>query len=175
MTTKADFTTEEWNDILEAPMTAAMYIIMASPSLFGSIKETFSVAKSIAVEAQKSSQNELLGDLLAEFKDKEATKEAQPEFSSKDPAVMKKEASQALEAVVAVLDEKATPEESSGIQTWLYQLAVNTANASKEGGFLGIGAVRVSDTEKTALEELASVFHVDVDSENEAPDEVSTD
>ena len=44
--------------------------------------------------------------------------------------------------------------------TVLMYLAQQTAEASKEGGFLGIGAVRVSDKEQAALDELAEVLGV---------------
>jgi hypothetical protein len=39
-------------------------------------------------------------------------------------------------------------------------LAQKTAEASKEGGFLGIGAVRVSGKEQAALDELAEILGV---------------
>ena len=44
---------------------------------------------------------------------------------------------------------------------WLYQVGVRQANASKEGGFLGIGAVRVSEAEQNALAELAHTLGVE--------------
>ncbi len=160
MTTKTDFTAEEWEQLLEAPMSIAMYIAVASPSIFGSIKEAVSVAKNIAKKT-KEGTTELLSFLLAEFQDKEAAKQAQPEFESKDPASIKQEVLDELGAVVTLLDEKASAEEASEIKSWLYQVGVDAANASKEGGFLGIGAVRVSDEEKAALEELAGVLGVE--------------
>ena len=160
MTTKTDFTAEEWEQLLEAPMSIAMYIAVASPSIFGSIKEAVSVAKNIAKKT-KEGTTELLSFLLADYQDKESAKLAQPEFESKDPASIKQEVLDELGAVVALLDEKATVEETSEIESWLYQVGVDAANASKEGGFLGIGAVRVSDEEKAALEELAGVLGVE--------------
>ena len=164
MTTKADFTPEEWEQLLEMPMTAAMYIIMADPAVFGSIKEAYSVAKSIATQAQKPDNTELLRFMLADLQDKEQVKQAQPEIDKKNAAGAMQALLDDLTAGVALMDQKATPEESTQIRHWLYQLAVNTAEASKEGGFLGIGAVRVSDAEKSALQDLAAVLKVDGDS-----------
>lgn len=160
MTTKTDFTAEEWEQLLEAPMSIAMYIAVASPSIFGSIKEAVSVAKNIAKKT-KEGATELLSFLLADYQDKESAKLAQPEFESKDPASIKQEVLDELGAVVALLDEKATAEEASEIKSWLYQVGVDAANASKEGGFLGIGAVRVSDEEKAALVEIAGALGVE--------------
>jgi hypothetical protein len=38
-------------------------------------------------------------------------------------------------------------------------VATATAEASKEGGFFGFGAARVSNAEKSALEEIAAVVN----------------
>ena len=164
MTTKTDYTSEEWEQLLEAPMSIAMYIAVAGPSVFGSIKEAMSVAKNIAKKSQEAN-TELLSALLADFQDKESAKLAKPEFESKDPASIKKEILDELNAVVTILNDKATPEESAEVKAWLYQVGVDVANASKEGGFLGIGAVRVSDAEKAALGEIASALGVETESE----------
>lgn len=160
MTTKTDYTAEEWDHLLEAPMSAGMLIAAASPSLLGSIGESMSIAKGIAAAAQGAAGNELLNALLADLTNKETMKEARPELTSKDPAAAKAQLLGTVQAAAAVLDQKATPEEAAGIKNWLYQLAVGAANATKEGGFLGIGAVRVSDAEKAALADLASVLGV---------------
>ena len=61
---------------------------------------------------------------------------------------------------------KATPEESTTYREWLYQVGVRQANASKEGGFLGIGAVRVNEAEQNALTELARTLGVEQPSVN---------
>jgi hypothetical protein len=50
-----------------------------------------------------------------------------------------------------VLDQKSTPDETRAFKDWLVEIAQATADATKEGGFLGIGAVRVSDKEQMAL------------------------
>ncbi len=161
MTDKSAFTPEEWDALLEGPMSAAMIIAVASPSLFGAFKEAMSVAKSIA-NASKTSQDELMTALLAEFKNKETAKEAQPEMAShKDPAQAKAALLAKIENAAAVVNQKATAEEAKGYRTWLYQIAVDAANASKEGGFLGIGAVRVSDAEKAVLHELATLLAIE--------------
>jgi hypothetical protein len=137
-----------------------MLIAAASPSLLGSIGESVSIAKGIAAAAQGSSGNELLAALLTDLTNKETVKEARPELTSKDAAAAKAQLLGTIQAAAAVLDQKATPVEAAGIKSWLYQLAVGAANATKEGGFLGIGAVRVSDAEKAALADLAGVLGV---------------
>ena len=46
MTTKADYTAEEWSVIMQSPMAAAMVVIFASPSNpVGLAQEMFAVSK----------------------------------------------------------------------------------------------------------------------------------
>ena len=46
--------------------------------------------------------------------------------------------------------------EADEYRWWLISLAKKTAEASKEGGFLGIGGVQVSEDENAAVNELSS-------------------
>lgn len=161
MTTKADFTAQEWETLLEGPVNAGLYISLASPSLAGSISESMAVAKTIVAAAQQGTTDELLGAILSDLQNRESAKLAQPEFHSRKPDELKQEVLNGVSGAVALLNAKATPAEAQGVREWLYEVAVNAANASKEGGFLGIGGVRVSDAEKAALQELAGVLGVD--------------
>jgi hypothetical protein len=160
VTTKQDFIPEEWAELLQAPMTVTLYVTVSSPSVFGSVKEAYSTAKEIAHLTQSQHENQLLRELAVEFKDRETARKAQPDIESRDPALVMEGALAELEGVVRILNEKATQEESAEIRQWLYQIGVSAANAAKEGGFLGIGAVRVSPKEQAALDELQRVLGV---------------
>lgn len=50
------------------------------------------------------------------------------------------------------------PIEAAGYKQWLMGVAEATAEAGKEDGFVGIGAVRVSDKEKTAMQEISEAI-----------------
>ena len=160
MTTKADFTNEEWTHLLQAPTAAGMYIMMADPNfVIGSMKEAFAVSAGI-ISKEKESNSELLTALLADFKDKDMVKQARLKFEKKNLEAMQQTAYNTLEKVVRLLTEKATPEEAAEIKNWLYELGVKTAEAAKEGGFLGFGGTRVSEKEEKALQELADLLGV---------------
>jgi hypothetical protein len=49
-----------------------------------------------------------------------------------------------LKEVSAILNAKA-PQDAAGFKAWLQTISENVAEASSEGGFLGIGGVKVSD------------------------------
>jgi len=65
-----------------------------------------------------------------------------------------------IAAVNAILDAKATPEEADAFRRWLLEVAQAAANAAKEGGFMGFGAVRVSEGEQKMLDQLRSTLGV---------------
>ena len=160
MTTKAAFTPEEWTDITRAPLAASLLITMASPSIFGSMGEIFGATRTLVEGAQQPTGNELLDSILAEFKDLETARNAQPQIESRDPAAIKSELLGVIQRATALIAAQGTPEEVGPIKQWLYEIATNTANATKEGGILGIGAVRVSDAETQALADLAMLLDV---------------
>jgi hypothetical protein len=59
----------------------------------------------------------------------------------------------------AVVAQKSAPE-ADEYKRWLVSLARKTAEASKEGGFLGFGGTVVSEEESSAVGELASALGV---------------
>ena len=54
----------------------------------------------------------------------------------------------------AIVSAKATAEEAAAFKQWLLTTAQDAADAAKEGGFLGFGAVQVSEGEQSMLEQL---------------------
>ena len=62
---------------------------------------------------------------------------------------------------VAIVDEKASAAESTAYKQWLMSVAQAVAEAGKEGGFLGIGAERVSEQEEIVLENYRKTIGLD--------------
>lgn len=157
MTSKSDYTEQEWEGLLQAPIMAGMYIMVADVSMTAMGKEMAGMLKAIqgqeAPNAAKGLVSAVVADIVAKSSNKE--KLEQPELDKhQDP---KMQIMKILKEDLAVLDEKSTPEEKSGFGAWLMTVAQATAEAGREGGFLSIGSVRVSDKEKAALAELNAV------------------
>jgi hypothetical protein len=89
-----------------------------------------------------------------------SVKAAQPQLTTKDVAGAKAELLESLKQVTALVDGKATPEEAAQFKGWLYKIAVDTAEAAKEGDFMGFGGEKVNQAERDALKELAGVLGV---------------
>jgi hypothetical protein len=158
MTTQKDFTTEEWNQLLNAPTYATMAIVAASFGPMDMFKETAAMAKAIATAAAQAPANELMGALMSELKERKGVGDkSQVKAESKAGP---QELVNNLGEVAALLDQKAAPEEAAAYKNWLYQVSVDVANAAKEGGFMGMGGERVSQAEKATLEKIATALGV---------------
>ena len=57
----------------------------------------------------------------------------------------------------AVVDAKA-PADAAAFKGWLRQISQHVAGAAKEGGFLGMGGVTVSEAEKATLTEISNAL-----------------
>jgi hypothetical protein len=154
MTTKSDYTEQEWEGLLQAPVMAGMYVMVADVSMTAMGKEMAGMLKAIQAQEAPDAAKELVASVVADIVAKSSNKEklAQPELDKhQDP---KMQVMKILKEVLAVLDEKSTPDEKLGFGSWLMTVAQATAEAGREGGFLSIGSVRVSDKENAALAEL---------------------
>jgi hypothetical protein len=161
MATKADFTPEEWAQIRRSPVMASVAIVAASPSgPVGVIKEMFAMGKLIAETKVKTGSNGLVDALVADIASREGMEQAKPnEIKGMSAAQARTHAVDELKNVAALVDKKA-PGDATGFKTWIQDVANRVANASKEGGFLGIGGTRVSGDEEAALKETAAALGV---------------
>ena len=162
MAKKADFTPEEWQQILSLPQVASLYLALASPSNpLGLAQELIASTKGIVEALKSSSGNELIDAVAADFREKAEKRERMesPLKTSNDPNEMKAQCLQISREVAALLSQKA-PADARAYKQWVYQAAQNSASAAKEGGFLGIGGERVSEAETAALKELATALDI---------------
>ena len=148
MSTKADFSADEWDLLRSSPLMSSILVVAASPSgPVGLIQESTAAGKMIVQSAQ-TAQTPLLKSLAEDLTQHMSIPKPPPGAT---PENVQSAAGEILKRTSALLTQKATPEETTEIKQWLAKVAQATAEASKEGGFLGVGGVLVSDQEKTAL------------------------
>jgi hypothetical protein len=139
MTTKADFTEQEWELVLEGPASAGMLVITAQRG--GTLRETVSMAKAYAEARQQHGQSELLDGIVS----------AKPEIDHTryhSPEELKEHCLAHLRDAVVLLEGKATPQELDEYKRFIVSLAEKVARAHRENGR---GEDPVSDTEKAAI------------------------
>lgn len=156
MTTKADFTEEEWARLGRAPLVAAMAISLADPGgPIEAIKETSAAIKTVLEAAQGGTYGEFVQAVAKDVAEKaQQRRNPMAGLKPKSPEQILDE----LRAVNALLIEKTAPEEAAEFRDWLKTAAQRAATAAKEGGFMGFNAERVSEGEQQMLEKLGEVF-----------------
>jgi hypothetical protein len=158
MTNQAEYSPEEWKAISEAPVSVALLIVTADISgPIGMTQEMIATAKT-ALEAGKQSSSALLHSIVASLEAKGGEKPQRPKVSGKPEEVAQAMLS-TITADVAIVEQNA-PAGVDAYKDWLMAIAVQVANASREGGFLGFGGTRVSGGEQAALERLATTLGV---------------
>ena len=157
MTSKADYTQDEWERLRRAPLVGGMAISIADPG--GPIELAKETMASMRAAVTPPRQEELLvavaQDLMAVLQQKENPMTG---FKVENAALAGQQILDELHEVDRIVKAKATPDESEAFREWLLTVAQAAADAAKEGGFLGFGAEQVSKGEHAMLEQLRAVF-----------------
>jgi hypothetical protein len=131
-----------------------MAVVAASPSgPIGVIKELSAIGRVLQEASQPGETNALVNALVSDVK--AGYRPSSPTEQGQQPEEIKDLALQTCQEVAALLARKAPAPEAEGFKRWLLTAAQQAAEAAKEGGFLGIGGVRVSAAEQAVLSELA--------------------
>ena len=158
MANKQSFTPDEWIKILESPVLTGMAVSAADPNgLWGTIKEAVASRSAIRALMREPRSSELIRTVIADFQSGEgrtAIQDAlQKRLSGAKPADIVQRLLANLREVSEIVDEKA-PDDAADFKAWLRGIGQMVAEASLEGGFLGIGGVRVSEAEKATLADI---------------------
>lgn len=125
MSTKQDFSADEWELILEGPTSAGMLVITAQRG--GMWRETMSMAKAYAEARQQHGQSELLDEIVA-------TKPKIDHTRFHSPEELRDHTLSRLREAVALLQGKAAPQELDDYRRFVVTLAERVAAAHREGG-----------------------------------------
>jgi hypothetical protein len=161
MTDKSNFTSDEWKLLLQSVIAAGIAVTAAEPSgLWGLLKESFAGGADLAKAKMDPNANALIKAVVADFSTAEgsaARDGLKSMFKGSKPVEIKDKCIAILRQTSAIVDVKA-PGDAAALKSWLQQISQHVAEASKEGGFLGIGGVPVSDAEKATLTEISSAL-----------------
>ena len=162
MLDKSNFTPDEWKLLLESVMMASIAITAAEPhGLWGLLQESFAGGTELAKAKMDPGADALIKAVVADFGTADGRSIARDGLKEKlggsKPAEIKATCVATLRQVGEVLDAKA-PADATAFKTWLRQISQHVAEAAKEGGFLGIGGVAVSEAEKATLAEISNAL-----------------
>jgi hypothetical protein len=155
MTTRTDFTDEEWARLERAPFVAGFAISLADPGgPIEAVKESMATMRTVTEAARSTGPGNLVDEVARNVAEKARQRKSPLGDFKPGRATAGEDILQELRAVNALLEEKATPEEAEAFREWLLTAAKRAADAAKEGGFLGFKAERVSEGEQNMLEKL---------------------
>jgi hypothetical protein len=169
------FNDDEWTLLRQAPMQAAIAVILADktdPVSF--LQETYAAAQILLDEQARvvDEASDLVRAVLEAMGATEASNQGNPGLPNATPTDLKQleilikirsyeKASEGRKAAIEhvdraseILASKVTIVQTQEFNQWLITIARRVAEAVKEAGFLGIGGERVSDEEKSVIREL---------------------
>lgn len=164
MTDKSSFAPDEWKLLLESVMMAGIAVTEADPGgLWGRLRESMASARAL-VQAQQDPQTgplikAVVGDFQTATGQGMAMDGLHEKLAGKNPAERSAQCIETLRQAGALIDSKA-PDDAPAFKGWLRDISQHVAEASKEGGFLGIGGVLVSDSEKATLAQISDALGV---------------
>jgi hypothetical protein len=143
LTTKADFSEQEWEQVLSGPPAAGMMVVMAHGG--GMMRETVAMAKAYGEARQQHGKSELLDAIVAAKPERDHTR-----FNSYD--AMRRHSLDLLQAAVATLEGKASADEVDDYRRFILTLTRRVAERHKEDG------VQVSPEEQAAIDYIAAAL-----------------
>lgn len=145
MARKADFNAEQWDAVVAGPPAAGLIVIAADRG--GVLKESLSIARAYQEARGAQGGNGLIDDLVA------SPPPVQP-VQARSADQLRTDALQRLRDAVAAVQATGDAEDLDAYRAFVLGVAQRAAEASKEGGILGIGGERVSAAEREAIDEI---------------------
>ena len=160
MTTKTDFTEDEWATLVRSPTVAGAALTIADPGgPIEVVKETSAVLKFVTGSSSEQ-RDDLAGEIARDVRAlAEQHKNPLGDFKPRG-ALAAKEIVDELARANGIVTAKATAEEAEAFRAWIMECAQRAAEAAKEGGFMGFHAERVSQGEQDMLAQLGSALGV---------------
>jgi len=150
MATEKDFPLVDWQAIEAAPFMAGLAIAYGDMSNKAAIADEAG-ATGQTIKAGTSSTSEIVRTIAARFAaGQQPTLPPIPNKPSEAQAALV----EGCRAALALVSAKA-PDEANGFATFLMDCGKASANAAREGGFIGVGFRKVSEGEALALANLA--------------------
>jgi hypothetical protein len=144
MTGSADFTAEEWDVVLEGPTSAGMIVSTAERG--GSFREAFAMAKAFTEARKEHGDSALLDEIVSHKPEMDRTR-------SHSAEELKEHGLQRIRDAIALLEQKATPEEVDDYRRFVTSLAERVAGAKSEKD-----DKPVSEGESAAIAEIAQAL-----------------
>ena len=141
----AIFSAEEWSIVTAAPVLAGARVAAAERG--GGLHERFAIKQVYPAARELRGESALLDEVV------KSTPSTHPKVGDLVAA-----SNERLRQAIVILQAKATPEDVEAYKGFVLAVVQTAAEAHREGGFVGIGGVEVSEREQAALDEIAALL-----------------
>jgi hypothetical protein len=160
MSTMTDYTQDEIDKLMAAPMLVSMYVMGSSLSgPVGLVREMMAGVQTAIDAGKQAAPDSLFYTLWSEEnmkiqqdKVKQETKASTEGAQNMDEAKGKMLGD--IKTSLTIISAKGSPEEVDTFKRLIGDVARNVADAAKEGGFMGIGGVQVNEAERQAMRDI---------------------
>lgn len=158
------FSREEWFKIMNGPGQAGAAVIAAGPSgLTGVLAEVQAIGRSVQELLLATYRTPLMEAIAHAYRNTppEELRELQQLQAGDRPRNLQQVREQSLQNLrqtIWLVKAKTSPEDLKAYGELLVTTAQRVAEAATEGGFLGIGGVKVSEGEKAVIEEIRALL-----------------
>ncbi|MFK7600750.1 hypothetical protein ACI3L1_00925 [Deinococcus sp. SM5_A1] len=158
MSLKDNFTVDEWFKVMTGPGRAGAAVVAASPSgLTGLLAEAQAIANAVRESVSKDSRTPLMEAMAADLLGQPAARAPEQE-RARNVEDVKNQSLEGVRQAMWLVNAKTSAEDASAYREMLMLVAQRTAEAAKEGGFLGFGGEQVNDKERAVIEELRQLI-----------------
>lgn len=142
MTSKLDFTADEWKVLSDAPLVVGGAVAAAAQGgLVETIKEGMALVKSMMTAAQRHPNNHLIQEAVPKGMSREHvdlwTNIVHTMMQQSETARMKTAGIETCQKVAMILQNKADPQEADEFKRWLLEIGEGVASAANEGRNIG--------------------------------------
>jgi hypothetical protein len=154
MSTKADYSAEEWNLLVQVPAYVGYGVLIAEPSGWRGTKQEIAALRAAADQLVKEYGSPLNDALAPDVRALLASDELEKRSRDKNVDAILDSIAQHCADAIKLLSRRSTPDEVYAYQAFVYEMGVMVAQAAVDAEFLGIGGERVSARERKALKRL---------------------
>lgn len=160
MSLKDNFTADEWFKVMTGPGRAGAAVVAASPSgLTGLMAEAQAIAASVREHVSRAGRTPLMEAMAADLLGTPPDPKALPqEERARTLDEVRAHSLEGVRQALWLVSSKASPADAEAYRAMLLQVAERTAQAAKEGGFLGFGGEQVNDKERAVVDELRALI-----------------
>jgi hypothetical protein len=152
VTSRADFSDEEWEILVRAPLLACWAVIAAAPTgSVGTVNELQAMLGVMKETRHATTQDSIIGALAASLRHRLDRSEMRVRELPRE--VLEQRTLEASREAVALLQAREATVHLPEYRDWVVHLAQAVADASKEGGGLG-GSDRVQPQEFTLIDDI---------------------